>query len=79
MSAEMELSEEVFYDRFEAMLDAFQKGDCARADEIARGIPLPPAVAMQRKHYMSKTDILAFGFDMSLVEAECGEDWYEKP
>ncbi len=79
MSARMELDEDVFYDRFEAMLDAFKKGDDAKVTEIARTIPLPPAVAMQRKRYMSKAAILDFGFDMSLVEAEFGENWYERP
>lgn len=79
MSAKLELTEDEFYDRFDAALAALNAGDDAKADEIAHTIPLPPEVAMQRRRYMSKEDILELGFDMSHVIAEYGEDWYEKP
>jgi hypothetical protein len=78
MSAQLELSEDVFCDRMDALLDAFNNKDQAKVKEIARTIPLTPEVALQRKHYMSKEDIIELGFDMSLVEARLGKDWYEK-
>ncbi len=79
MSAQMELSDEVFYERFERLLDAIENDDFEKAREIAGGIPLPPELAMQRRSYMSKEDILELGYDMSLVEAKYGKDWYEAP
>lgn len=78
MSAKLEISDDVFYDRFDAMLAAFKEGDYDKGREIAHGIPLPPSVAMQRRSYMSKADIIELGYDMSHVVAEYGEDWYEK-
>ena len=83
MSAQMdfddEMSDDVFYERLNAMLDAFACDDFAKARKIAGGLKLPPKLAMQRRSYMSKEDILALGYDMSLVEAKYGKDWYEAP
>lgn len=79
MSAVMELSEDVFYERFDAMMEAFKNDDEEKMKAIAATIPLPPELAMQRRSYMSKEDILDLGYDMSLVEAEYGKDWYEAP
>ncbi len=79
MSAQMELSDEVISERFDRMLDAIESGDFIKARKIAGGIPLYPELAMQRRSYMSKEEILELGYDMSLVEAEYGKDWYEAP
>ncbi len=79
MTANTHISDEVFLDRLEDLLDAFESKDDARVKKIASTIPLTPAIALQRKHYMSKSDIVNLGFDMSLVEEELGIDWYEKP
>jgi hypothetical protein len=78
MSAQLELSEEVFCDRMDALLEAFMKKDHDKVKEISRTIPLTPEVALQRRSYMSKEDIVELGFDMSLVEAKLGKDWYEE-
>ncbi len=77
MSAQMELSDEVFYERFDRLVDAINSNDLDGARKIAHGIPLPPELAMQRRSYMSKERILDLGYDMSLVEAKYGKDWYE--
>ncbi len=79
MAATAELGDDVFFERFDALMKAFKSGDDAQAAEIARTIPLTPGVALQRRRYMSKEDIIDLGFDMSLVEAELGKDWYEAP
>ncbi len=78
MSATTDLSDEVFYERFSKLLDAFRNDDDAAYQEIAATLPLPPIIAKRAKHYMTKEDILECGWDMSLVVAELGEDWYEQ-
>ncbi len=79
MTANTHISEDVLLDRLTELSHAILNKDYARTKEIAGTIPLTPAVALQRKHYMSKSEILNLGFDMSLVEEELGSDWYEKP
>lgn len=79
MTAQMELSDEVFYERFNRLLDAIENDDFEMVHEIAGTLPLPPELAMQRRSYMSKEEILEFGYDMSLVEAKYGKDWYDAP
>lgn len=84
MSAQTEeviddMSDEVFFERFDRMLDAFENEEFAKAKEIAGGLKLPPDLAMRQRSYMSKEEILDCGYDMSLVEAKYGKGWYEKP
>ncbi len=79
MTAKVDIDDDAFSDRLDAILDAFTNEDYAKVKEIAGTILLPPDLAMQRKRYMSKEDILDLGYDMSLVEAKFGKDWYEKP
>lgn len=78
MAAHAQISDDVFLDRLNDALDAFEAGDEKKVKEITKTIPLPPEVAKRIKSYMSKTSLHNLGFDMSLVEAELGKDWIDE-
>ncbi len=79
MTANTHISDEEVLDRIMELSNAMLRHDFDRAREIAGTIPLTPSVALQARHYMSKSEIVNTGYDMSLVEEELGADWYETP
>jgi len=76
---QMQINDDVVLDRLNAAMDAFDEDDIQKMKEINATIPLPSTVAKQMKAYMSKEDILDLGYDLSLANAELGEDWLNEP
>lgn len=79
MTLEEVLHDDAVGEKINLFADLVLSGEYEKAQKVAVTIPLLPERAKLRKRLFGKEHLIEDGYDLSLANAEYGENWLNEP